>query len=118
MRSWAPRHTARMSSHSSGVHSTPVLLTSTRTRASQSDGMSRGESDSYEPWKTGSPKTKTGTSCRMKCRRRSEEHTSELQSLMRISYAVFFLKKKKKHDFNQTLFSTINYVITHTHTTQ
>src|SRR3546814_8624142 len=27
---------------------------------------------------------------------RSEEHTSELQSLMRISYAVFFLKKKKK----------------------
>src|SRR3546814_9104838 len=30
--------------------------------------------------------------------RRSEEHTSELQSLMRISYAVFFLKKKKnKH---------------------
>src|SRR3546814_4095642 len=31
---------------------------------------------------------------------RSEEHTSELQSLMRISYAVFCLKKKKKQ--NQT----------------
>src|SRR3546814_9550600 len=29
---------------------------------------------------------------------RSEEHTSELQSLMRISYAVFCLKKKKTHD--------------------
>src|SRR3546814_5395537 len=29
-------------------------------------------------------------------RARSEEHTSELQSLMRISYAVFCLKKKKK----------------------
>src|SRR3546814_3854240 len=29
-------------------------------------------------------------------RQRSEEHTSELQSLMRISYAVFCLKKKKK----------------------
>src|SRR3546814_1848990 len=28
---------------------------------------------------------------------RSEEHTSELQSLMRISYAVFCLKKKKRH---------------------
>src|SRR3546814_10861802 len=28
--------------------------------------------------------------------RRSEEHTSELQSLMRIAYAVFCLKKKKK----------------------
>src|SRR3546814_2869757 len=32
--------------------------------------------------------------------RRSEEHTSELQSLMRISYAVFCLKKKKKHTYN------------------
>src|SRR3546814_4994190 len=30
--------------------------------------------------------------------KRSEEHTSELQSLMRISYAVFCLKKKKKHN--------------------
>src|SRR3546814_3691416 len=29
------------------------------------------------------------------CTHRSEEHTSELQSLMRISYAVFCLKKKK-----------------------
>src|SRR3546814_2309253 len=31
---------------------------------------------------------------------RSEEHTSELQSLMRISYAVFCLKKKKKTQTN------------------
>src|SRR3546814_9589684 len=33
---------------------------------------------------------------RFKLRSRSEEHTSELQSLMRISYAVLCLKKKKK----------------------
>src|SRR3546814_5772514 len=33
---------------------------------------------------------------------RSEEHTSELQSLMRISYAVFCLKKKKKQKFYNT----------------
>src|SRR3546814_9035422 len=33
--------------------------------------------------------------------KRSEEHTSELQSLMRISYAVFCLKKKKKHTNNK-----------------
>src|SRR3546814_2526667 len=33
--------------------------------------------------------------------RRSEEHTSELQSLMRISYAVFCLKKKRKYNINQ-----------------
>src|SRR3546814_4720132 len=34
-------------------------------------------------------------------RRRSEEHTSELQSLMRISYAVFCLKKKIKPQHNK-----------------
>src|SRR3546814_5851616 len=34
---------------------------------------------------------------------RSEEHTSELQSLMRISYAVFCLKKKKQHKTKSTL---------------
>src|SRR3546814_1740597 len=34
--------------------------------------------------------------------RRSEEHTSELQSLMRISYAVFCLKKKKANRKSQT----------------
>src|SRR3546814_1111833 len=34
------------------------------------------------------------------CGRRSEEHTSELQSLMRISYAVFCLKKKTKKTRN------------------
>src|SRR3546814_1832983 len=33
---------------------------------------------------------------------RSEEHTSELQSLMRISYAVFCLKKKKNTDHEQS----------------
>src|SRR3546814_6864993 len=36
--------------------------------------------------------------------RRSEEHTSELQSLMRISYAVFCLKKKNnKHTYHQSI---------------
>src|SRR3546814_10739219 len=40
---------------------------------------------------------------------RSEEHTSELQSLMRISYAVFCLKKKKnKHTISQKHTSTEN----------
>src|SRR3546814_1796417 len=42
-------------------------------------------------------------------RARSEEHTSELQSLMRISYAVFCLKKKTKH-------TTLNNNHTHNHT--
>src|SRR3546814_10569328 len=37
---------------------------------------------------------------------RSEEHTSELQSLMRISYAVFCLKKKRKHNNNTSTILT------------
>src|SRR3546814_5004679 len=43
---------------------------------------------------------------------RSEEHTSELQSLMRISYAVFCLKKKIIHLTHTLLFSTITYIFT------
>src|SRR3546814_6064402 len=39
---------------------------------------------------------------------RSEEHTSELQSLMRISYAVFCLKKKKPTNTTQSQTSTQN----------
>src|SRR3546814_3440619 len=44
-------------------------------------------------------------------RHRSEEHTSELQSLMRISYAVFCLKKKKLH-----LSLSYNDYLANTHT--
>src|SRR3546814_10276724 len=40
-------------------------------------------------------------------KRRSEEHTSELQSLMRISYAVFCLKKKN---------TALKYLLSHTKT--
>src|SRR3546814_3781906 len=49
---------------------------------------------------------------------RSEEHTSELQSLMRISYAVFCLKKKKKTTIYSTHYHTtyiINELINHNH---
>src|SRR3546814_6367767 len=40
---------------------------------------------------------------------RSEEHTSELQSLMRISYAVFCLKKKRTNISNISLLATKSY---------
>src|SRR3546814_3120318 len=40
---------------------------------------------------------------------RSEEHTSELQSLMRISYAVFCLKKKKNKESQQTTTSNVQH---------
>src|SRR3546814_3032038 len=59
------------------------------------------------------PMVAPSRSCRISCwrnlmrssagtpSRRSEEHTSELQSLMRISYAVFCLKKKKNPQHNR-----------------
>src|SRR3546814_5480928 len=49
---------------------------------------------------------------------RSEEHTSELQSLMRISYAVFCLKKKTTYNKNTLLqprLTTPSYSQTHTY---
>src|SRR3546814_10277924 len=55
----------------------------------------------HNAWPPRYPKIRSvqHVSTRDRCRgqRRSEEHTSELQSLMRISYAVFCLKKKKKN---------------------
>src|SRR3546814_9982421 len=57
--------------------------------------FSRRQSDravfTNEPWANLQP-----VSGRREWSHRSEEHTSELQSLMRISYAVFCLKKKKE----------------------
>src|SRR3546814_6919823 len=46
---------------------------------------------------------------------RSEEHTSELQSLMRISYAVFCLKKKKTKNHNHCTSSKIVEVVNRSH---
>src|SRR3546814_4484881 len=43
---------------------------------------------------------------------RSEEHTSELQSLMRISYAVFCLKKKTKHPPSHIIQHNTCYIAT------
>src|SRR3546814_6843434 len=48
------------------------------------------------------------TDARHLFRERSEEHTSELQSLMRISYAVFCLKKKKKNKRSKTKHFILN----------
>src|SRR3546814_3952066 len=44
-------------------------------------------------------------------RRRSEEHTSELQSLMRISYAVFCLKKKNSYSISSLLFCLLFFLL-------
>src|SRR3546814_4760662 len=52
----------------------------------------------------------TGNGRDIQTEHRSEEHTSELQSLMRISYAVFCLKKTKKH---KTYTNTATIRMTH-----
>src|SRR3546814_2126254 len=50
-------------------------------------------------------------------RRRSEEHTSELQSLMRISYAVFCLKKKNNINTPQLRYAVTSHYLVVTLTT-
>src|SRR3546814_2437976 len=65
------------------------------------------------------PPTRPPPLCRRPSRRRaprSEEHTSELQSLMRISYAVFCLKKKKRKTTNKRL--TIYLHVSHNNTSK
>src|SRR3546814_7793133 len=66
-------------------------LNTIATRLQSSYGKGKGTLDG-KPMSGNDLEEKMGT-----VRDRSEEHTSELQSLMRISYAVFCLKKKKNH---------------------
>src|SRR3546814_9837115 len=54
----------------------------------------------------GGPNRRLRSRLGRRSRHRSEEHTSELQSLMRISYAVFHLKKKKQTIANKTRHTT------------
>src|SRR3546814_10618991 len=68
-------------------------------------GIGAGEAGRAVPPRGGGgcPGPRTASYCLLSQRLRSEEHTSELQSLMRISYAVFCLKKKsKKREDNLT----------------
>src|SRR3546814_2308094 len=83
----------------------------TQPSASLPSSSRRGPSGSVGRHRTGirrgTPSTSSG---------RSEEHTSELQSLMRISYAVFCLKKKNSLHYLSVLID-ITQSNTHIHTT-
>src|SRR3546814_8207924 len=84
------RHTVGSAENRSGI----VLATISRGRGQRRMARPAG----FEPATT---RLEGGCSIQLSYGRaarlvRSEEHTSELQSLMRISYAVFCLKKKKK----------------------
>src|SRR3546814_6512902 len=70
----------------------PAFFVSSTTGLAVPTNKNRHKQQRYrhKPLMKGSPR------CMAFANSRSEEHTSELQSLMRISYAVFCLKKKKK----------------------
>src|SRR3546814_9894351 len=87
---------ARFASHVAGTASVDQSFSgrcrSNQVRAAVSSATSWSPKRGY-----GSPRSRAAH------HHRSEEHTSELQSLMRISYAVFCLKKKKHKKKNKTL---------------
>src|SRR3546814_6215984 len=92
---------------SSDLGGTATALPSVRTadiqaRRARSGRAATAAPPGSRPCRSGSPLQGVSPD-----RRRSEEHTSELQSLMRTSYAVFCLKKKKSHTSKNT---THNYL--------
>src|SRR3546814_1314825 len=76
-----------------------TLFRSPRPRLTRKSVMTFGAQTSAPSQPSALPQVRSVTTFR------SEEHTSELQSLMRISYAVFCLKKKK----NQTTFEVTEH---------
>src|SRR3546814_2053283 len=68
-----------------------------RSRPAGDGGARRGGRPRHHDQRPAHPERPSGAG---RMAGRSEEHTSELQSLMRISDAVFFLQKKKPNDIN------------------
>src|SRR3546814_6454110 len=78
---------------------------------------SRSHRPHARTWKTTAPFAPSWTPSQAgSTANRSEEHTSELQSLMRISYAVFCLKTKKKSHTHKDTNSCIQHQHTYTYT--
>src|SRR3546814_6248862 len=76
------------------IHSQRVMLALTQKGVSREDSYRLVQRNAMPVWLEGKDfRTLLG---------RSEEHTSELQSLMRISYAVFCLKKKQINNIEHT----------------
>src|SRR3546814_5719838 len=101
----------------SGAYTARLWLRSTTDSSSAASGRSRTVSSSLRK-SVGRTFAHGGmrswNSLRNSSRSRSEEHTSELQSLMRISYAVFCLKKKTEtttqHQSQQIYRATNKYI--------
>src|SRR3546814_5759919 len=77
-------------------------------------GVSARAAFNSAPTTSPSPTMKKNRSTIMTPTSRSEEHTSELQSLMRISYAVFCLKKTKNRNTYKNIYHHHNTNIAHT----
>src|SRR3546814_4109716 len=75
----------------------------------ESDGCLVSRSAVFDQRCAGGVSGEPVIACQNRARDRSEEHTSELQSLMRISYAVFCLQKKKPY--------TVKAILTQHHLT-
>src|SRR3546814_1155624 len=73
-----------------------IILLTARGLGTQAIMMATGRSKTCV-WRWQERFMAEGVDGLLRDKTRSEEHTSELQSLMRISYAVFCLKKKKKN---------------------
>src|SRR3546814_5298945 len=100
------RSTMRPSSASSARRAT---TSSMRQQPARAPGLMEGADTRPHPH---DPERHDRYRCQLPCGAgksgRSEEHASELQSLMRISYAVFCLKKKKKNNKEITKTKTKN----------
>src|SRR3546814_6303682 len=117
---WRRRSDLGWPNSASGVPSSsisPLCMNRVRSETSRANFIScvtnsilRPSSASWRMTRNTSP-TISGSSAEV----RSEEHTSELQSLMRISYAVFCLKKKKKKNI-ENHDNTTQHTTTHTQT--
>src|SRR3546814_8566332 len=83
--------------------SSPAQIPTTASTGRHQTGAGLGSSTGL------SKRPKTAT------KKRSEEHTSELQSLMRISYAVFCLKKKKKNNIRTYIENHVMIQLRKTH---
>src|SRR3546814_7322513 len=96
LRSWLTTTVASASSPTSAPHPLqPVARPTSRGPAHPSRTKCSGPTCTSGPWLGSHPSGRTGLLISSVISR-SEEHTSELQSLMRISYAIFCLKKKNK----------------------
>src|SRR3546814_10860625 len=76
-------------------------------RAARRQELVRGRSRRWRRDGHGQPRSPDQARGIRRLHLRSEEHTSELQSLMRISYAVFCLKKNKQNHTNNSSITTV-----------